>query len=166
MTTIITLSWQEMYLCATAASMRSLANMREGRGARYGFDNSLGRFDADIIGCIGEMAVAKYFNFYWGGWNRADLNGNDVGGKVQVRSRRRAHYELMLHREDKDNDPFVLALVHDLPNVILRGWIFAHAGKRPEYWSDPAGGRPAFFVPQSALWTMDELAQAIRSAVA
>ena len=27
-------------------------------------------------------------------------------------------------------------------------------GKQREYWKDPAGGRPAYFVPQSA-WTAD-----------
>jgi hypothetical protein len=40
------------------------------------------------------------------------------------------------------------------PVFILRGWIWGREGKRDEWWTDPACGRPAFFVPQNALRPM------------
>jgi len=40
----------------------------------------------------------------------------------------------------------------------IKGWILGAEGKRKEYWSDPTGkDRPAFFVPQSALHSPNEL---------
>jgi hypothetical protein len=155
--TIVSLTWQEFYMGSNVASMRMIANMRDGCQHRWGELNGEGHFERELAGCLGELAVAKHCNLYWCGFNRKDTKGKDVGGLVQVRAALRANYRLILHPDDIDDDPFVLALAHDLPNVTLRGWILARDGKRQTYWEDPTGGgRPAFFVPQTCLRPMDE----------
>lgn len=160
MSTIVRLNELEMYLCAQIAAMRMTRNMRDGRRERYGAAGTEGPFERHLFGCYGEMAVAKRFNLFWAG-TFGDFDAVDVGGKVQVRATARPDRRLILHDDDDDAHPFVLALAHDLPNIVLRGWLFARDGKRKEFWDDPQGGRPAFFVPQSALLDIAQLGAAI-----
>jgi hypothetical protein len=154
--TIVSLTWPEIYLCSSVAAMRIIANIRDRRQPRFGAANGEGSYEIQWIGCLGEMAVAKHCNLFWGG-SVGDFKAVDVGGKVQVRACSRADRRLILHHEDDDARPFVLAIVNDLPNVTLRGWLLAGDGKQQNYWEDPVGGRPAFFVPQTCLRPMDEL---------
>jgi hypothetical protein len=97
------------------------------------------------------MAFAKWAGMYWAG-NLGNLGADDVGA-VQVRTRSRHDYDLILHPSDPDERAFVL-VTGVAPEFHIVGWIWGREGKRPEYWDDPARGRPAFFVPQRALYPM------------
>jgi len=153
---IVTLSWAEMHLCATVAAMRQISALRRLAQPRHGA-NGMGAFDMHLFGCVGEFAVAKHLNLFWAA-SPGVLEPNDVGGKLQVRAAYQENYRLILHDSDSSDDPFVLALAHDLPRVTLRGWVFGRDGKLRKYWADPVGGRPAYFVPQESLVAMHELA--------
>lgn len=157
----VTLTWQEMYLCCMVANMRMMANLRDRRQPRYGAPPDEGSYEIHLFGCFGEMAVAKHFNLFWAG-SIGNFKATDVGGRVQARAGRRSHHSLLLHPDDADHQPFVLALTHDLPSVTLYGWTFGRDGKQPQFWRDPVGDRPAFFVPQSALHPMHELQLLLR----
>jgi hypothetical protein len=108
----------------------------------------------DIEGAAGEMAVAKLANIYWNG-NMGNLKAADVG-RLQVRTRSRDYYDLILHPTDPDDSAFIL-VVGKAPRFRIVGWIVARDGKLQKWWKDPAGNRPAFFVPQSELIQFDVL---------
>jgi hypothetical protein len=152
MTTEITLSASEMQIAATIGIMRQIQNLDRGRPDAYGAEQELG-WQKHIEGAAGELAFAKWSNRFWNG-NIGNLHADDVG-LVQVRTRSKHHYELILHPRDRDDRVFVL-ISGVTPVFWIRGWIWGRDGKRTEYWSDPARGRPAFFVPTSALNPMSQ----------
>jgi hypothetical protein len=131
------------------------SNISKGVRDKYGAPNTNQGWELHIAGCLGEVATAKYLNLFWCG-SLGDYSAKDVGGLVQVRTRQRSDYELPLHPPDSDSDPFVLCFVRP-PIVELKGWILGSEGKLPEYWKDPAGNRPAFFVPHDKLRPMPDL---------
>lgn len=125
---------------------RLLEAMKNGHRPRYGYQES-DRWGTDIEAALCEMAVAKATGKWWhgkGGVDRGDLLG------AEVRSTKLDNGCLILHPDDDDNLPFYL-VTGELGRYQVRGWIMARDGKREEYWREKVKGRPAFFVPQSAL---------------
>ena len=155
---VVTLKTFEIELAGHVAMKRVMFNLERHARERYGAISELGGFDYHFAGCLGEIATAKHCNLYWSG-GVGDYGVADVGNRLQVRARTRSHYELPLHNEDKDADPFVLVhvIASCLPRVRLAGWVRAAEGKKPEFWKDPGSGRPAFFVPLNHLRSMKEL---------
>jgi hypothetical protein len=95
------------------------------------------------------MAYAKARQRYWGAPVNTYKEGGDVGD-VQIRTRSRHSYELIVRKDDRDEDFFVL-VTGRIPNFRVWGWIQAKHAKRPE-WSQTHGNREAaFFVPHTAL---------------
>jgi len=157
MTTVV-LTWDEVHMAGQAAAKRALDNIKAGRIDRYGAEG-LGA-DYHLKGCLGEMAVAKYRGIYW---RPHEFGITDVG-HIQVRAT--GYYpkgKLCLHEDDKDEQPFVSAVViaSKLPKICLQGWIWAGDGKKQEWWGEvnPAkpNGRPAYWVPVDDLLPMREL---------
>lgn len=83
------------------------------------------------------------------------MRGPDAGTdleNIQVRTRSKSHYELIIHPDDLDGAKFFLVVPTIDPftfNIV--GWFYGRDGKDNKYWQDPAGGRPAYFIPQWAL---------------
>ncbi len=100
------------------------------------------------------MAVAKATGRYWSG-SLGNLRADDVG-EIQVRTTSRPENRLIIHEADQDEKYFVL-VTGRAPQFRIVGWIMARDAKREEWWQDPAGGRAAYFVPQSALRPISEL---------
>jgi hypothetical protein len=146
----VSLTAAELHQAAMIAVQRQIENLFAGRRDAHGASRDVG-WSLHIEGAAGEMAFAKWAGLYWSG-NIGNLSADDVGA-TQVRTRSRHDYDLILHPSDPDNRVFVL-VTGTAPEFRLVGWIWGGEGKRPEFWSDPARGRPAFFVPQSALHPM------------
>jgi len=150
---IVKLNASEMMQAALIGVMRNVTNLRQGRVDAFGAESDRG-WEYHIQGACGEYAVAKLLNAFYNG-ALGNLGADDVGN-FQVRTRSKAHYELIIHPKDPDDRKFVLVTgCAPLFNVV--GWIVGRDGKREEFWKDPAGSRPAFFVPHSALRPIDEL---------
>ena len=135
-----------MLLAATAGLMRSIENTKHGARNAYGATDEVG-WQISIEGALGEFALSKFLGVHWSG--KGDMRAPDVG-EVDVRTRSRDYYDLILHPNDPDDRVFWL-LCGAKGVYSVKGWILGKEGKRAEYWNDPAGGRPAFFVPQSKL---------------
>tara|TARA_R110000803_G_C11989495_1_gene321960 strand:- start:9029 stop:9499 length:471 start_codon:yes stop_codon:yes gene_type:complete len=145
--TTVVLTPSEMVLAASAGVMRNVKNINAKLKDAYKADPNQG-WQMHIEGALGEMALAKFLGLYWPGVGK--MRGTDVG-EVDVRTRSRADYELILHEKDPDDRVFWL-LCGNNGRYDVKGWILCADGKRQEYWSDPSGkNRPAFFVPQSKL---------------
>ena len=148
---MITLSSHEMMLAATVGIMRQITNLRDKRADYYGAEAEAA-WQIHIEGAIGEMVVAKHCNVFWNG-NMGNLRAKDAG-KLQVRTTRWPNGSLILHPKDLDDDIFVL-VTGEAPNYTVRGWISGAEGKSQDLWEEKCKGRPAFFVPQFRLYTMD-----------
>lgn len=142
----VTLTPWEMLFAAQAGIMRQVENCKIGRKPYYGVGNE-NDWQLHIEGCLGEFALAKFLGIHWSG--KGKLRAPDVG-EVDVRTRSRDYYELILHDDDPDDRIFWL-LCGINGKYKVRGWIAGANGKLKKYWKDPAGGRPAYFVPHSAL---------------
>ena len=99
---IIKLTPWEIMLGAQAGVMRQVENIKRGRKPYYG-SGSDNDWQLHIEGCLGELALAKYLNIYWGGKGR--LRASDVG-RFEVRTRSKQHYSLILHKKDPDDKIF------------------------------------------------------------
>lgn len=144
----VTLTWSEAMQAALVGVMRQIQNLKAARRDSYGADvMTLDGWGIHIEGAGGEMAVAKVRDRFWGGVGV--FRGADVAG-LQVRTGARPTHRLIIHPEDLDAAVFVL-VTGRLPTYTVKGWILGADAKRPEWWEDPTGSRPAFFVPQAAL---------------
>lgn len=153
MTMEITLTTYEMMMAANVGVMRQVQNVKKDRRDAHGapFDSG---WQLHIEGAMGECAVAKALGLYWNG-NIGRLDMPDVG-PLQVRTRSRDHYDLIVHKDDPDDAVFIHVTGRN-GTYTIGGYITGAEAKRPEYWQDPAGGRPAFFVPQDKLIPIGEL---------
>jgi len=151
---VVTLTYAQISMAAHVAVMRLTSNMKAGRKPRNGASRI---WDMDVNGACGELATALWLNLFWCGALN-NFEARDVGGLIDVRAGSKADYRLILHDDDPDDVPFVNAWV-ELPIVKLAGWAFAHEGKRREFWQDPLGFRPAYFMPNKLLHPMAELRQ-------
>lgn len=142
----VSLDPSEMMLAAHAGVMRQVQNLKLGRKDANGASTDSG-WQINLEGALGEYALAKCLGLYWPG--KGKLRAPDVG-EVDVRTTSRDNGRLILHPSDPDDRVFYL-LTGVNGRYQVRGWIAGKDGKREEFWKDPAGGRPAFFVPQSAL---------------
>lgn len=153
--TRISLTWSEIMQAATVGVMRRVTDLRDRRKGAHGIAADANVWDIDIEGCCGEMAAAKALGVYWTGAHGV-LRAPDIGRNVQVRTASKPSHSLMLHPSDGDDVTFVLVLGR-APNYEIAGWVIGRDGKQPQYWRDPVGGRPAFFVPRSALRHLSEM---------
>ena len=145
----VTLEWFEVLLAATVGVRRQLEALRSGRPDCHGFDGATG-WQVHIEGACGEMAFAKATGRYWSGSINTFKAGGDVGN-IQVRTRSRDDYDLIVRDDDRDEDIFVL-VIGKAPTFRVVGWIQGAEAKRPS-WRHVYGARPpAFFVPQAALF--------------
>ena len=159
------LTGSEMHLASIAGVQRTLDGIRKRREGRYGAERRPD-FQGDVIGCVGEMTLAKHLDQYWNG-AFGNLRAADVGTLYQSRG---SDYTgpnagMLVHPPvnidgSKGDDPehlFVKALVL-LPNVTLMGWMFGRDAQQQKYWNDRLRpGRPAYLVPHEDLKPMATL---------
>lgn len=144
----VLLSRAELFVAAMVGVSRQIQALRERRPDRHGADHEDG-WMLHIEGAAGEMAAARVLDRYWGAPVGTYRTGGDVGD-VQVRTRSRHDYELIVRGSDRDEDAFVL-VTGRAPRFKVHGWIRGAEAKRPQ-WERTHGGRaPAFFVPHDAL---------------
>lgn len=151
----ITLTEAQFRHAALAGFLRQAENIVAGRRDGYGFTGD--GWAAHILGAVGEYAVAAALGIHWPG--PGTLRAPDVG-QLQVRTRNRHSYELIIHPADENAAAFVLVTTDPATPLVYRvhGWLLGRHGKRREWWNDPAGGRAAYFIPQASLRPLGELA--------
>ncbi len=146
----VVLTSSEILQAALVGVMRQTANIRDGRSNAHGLPD--GRdWQVHIEGALGECAFAKFMGLFWSG-ALGQLKADDVG-LWQVRTNARTNGDLIIHERDANDRKFALVR-GTAPHYDVVGWIFGKDGKRQEFWKDPTRkGRPAFFVPETALNT-------------
>jgi hypothetical protein len=109
-----------------------------------------------IEGACGEAAVAKALNVFWSGTVNTFKRGGDIGSKIQVRTRSKSYYELIVRQDDRDDDIFIL-VTGKAPSFDVVGWTLGKDAKK-EQWIQTHGNREAaWFVPQKELLDINTL---------
>jgi hypothetical protein len=86
----------------------------------------------------------------------ARRGSDDLPGGIDVKTRSKHKYDLLVQRRSDPAKKFVLVTIEN-QKTLLHGWCYGSEAMDEKYWADPARGRPAYFVPQSALRPMESL---------
>jgi hypothetical protein len=124
------------------------------KGPRFG-DKAL---EVHLLGAAGEMAVASYMGLkeHLYAEREARRGSDDLPGGIDVKTRSKHKYDLLVQRRSDPAKKFVLVTIEN-QKTLLHGWCYGSEAMDEKYWADPARGRPAYFVPQSALRPMESL---------
>jgi hypothetical protein len=149
----VSLSWFEVEMAAFVGVRRRIeAAFRQERRDLQAAPNEIepsSNWQTHVEGAIGEYAVAKALHRHWSGSINTYHVGGDVG-MVQVRTRSRHGYELIVRPRDRDNDYFVL-VTGLAPKFRIQGWIRGADAKQASWLRDYGEHGEAFFVPAAAL---------------
>jgi hypothetical protein len=101
----------------------------------------------NLLGCAGEMAVAKYLDLKPHLFqDKGPLRGScDLPGGIDVKTRSQHWHDLIVQLDDEPDKIFWLVTIEN-KEVRIRGWIGGHEAMREEFIKDPVGGRAAYFV--------------------
>ena len=153
----VRLSWHESAMASDVGRLRQLAAIKAGLMDRHGYAGN--GWAEHIEGAMGELVVAKVLDIYWDGsvntFSRSDLPG------IEVRTRSKGDYELIVRPHDSDESVFVL-VTGKCPIYVVRGWIKGRDAKRPEWLKEHGSRPPAHFVPQEALKPVEALLEVTR----
>jgi hypothetical protein len=151
---IVTLSAQEVGTAAMVGIRRAYMS----RNAPDTVHSGKGKnWDMEVIGALGECAVAKATKRYWspdvGLYGKADVDGGLCVRTTDIRSGN------LIVREKDSGEIYVLATGRcDVFNVV--GWISAEEAKTDKFWRTDKGEPFSWWVPQSALHPIEELVAA------
>lgn len=123
------------------------------RGPRYGQS----ALDVHLLGAAGEMAVASLLDAkQWLYQETEAKRGSDDLPGIDVKTRSKHKYDLIVQKNEDPNKKFVLVTIED-KTILAHGWCYGKEAMKEEYWADPARGRPAYFVPKEALRPINSL---------
>lgn len=145
---LVFLDWYEVAIAAKVGIQRHIYALKSRNADAFGRGSDDGWTD-HIEGAAGELAFAKSIGSYWRPSVNTYGSGGDVG-RVQVRTRSKSHYDLIVRENDRDGDLFVLVRGR-IPQFEIVGFIRGLDAKKQKY-SRSYGCRPAaFFVPADSL---------------
>jgi hypothetical protein len=86
----------------------------------------------------------------------ARRGSDDLPGGIDVKTRSKASYDLIVQRQSDPNKKFVLVTIEN-QQTLIHGWCYGHEALQERFWADPARGRPAYFVGKEHLRPMETL---------
>lgn len=82
----------------------------------------------------------------------------DLHDFINVKGTSRSTDSLLVKSDEPDHWAYLLVLPWPRhPLYRIRGWLWGHEAKQVQWWRDPVGDRPAYFVPQLELRGPEEL---------
>jgi hypothetical protein len=123
------------------------------RGPRFG-DKAL---QVHLLGAAGEVAVASYLGMKHELFKEKEArrDSDDLPG-IDVKTRSKSHYDLIVQKGADARKKYVLVTIEN-QKTLLHGWCYGEEAMQDRFWADPARGRPAYFVQQSFLRSMESL---------
>lgn len=149
----VNLEWFEVSRAALVGVSRNVEALRKHlQNARPTNENE---WHIHILGALGECAFAKATGRYWSGSVNTFKTGGDVGA-IQIRTRSKHHYDLIVRDGDSDDDLFVL--VTGGPNEFaVHGGIRGRDAKKDEFRQDYGNYGAAYFVPKDRLHDLSRI---------
>ena len=151
---VVQLSAYEVRMAAAIGVERQLESISRGLKDAAGLRDSAG-WSEHISGCLGELAVCKALGWHWSATVNTFKNGADIRDRIEVRTRSRHSYELIIRPDDAPNKFYVL-VTGRASEFWVRGWILGAQARRDEWWHGHGGRDHAWFVPHSALNPMPD----------
>lgn len=116
------------------------------------------------LGCIGEVAASIFlgvegFEF---SAKEAVRGAADLPGNIEVKTRPKHGYDLLVQIDDDPNKVFVL-ITHDGLSTQIAGWIRGQDAMKKELIKEYVKGRPCYAVRQNLLKPPETLLEAIGS---
>lgn len=155
---VVTLTLAEASFASNVGRIRNLHSVLSGKTPAYGVKEEE-CWESHIEGACGECAAAKAMRRYWPASVDTYRTGDDVDG-LQIRTRSRHDWDLIIRKPDRDDAIFVLVTGRVGGEYRVHGWIVGGDGKRDEYWKTYNDRPPAWFVPQSALHPLETCPEA------
>jgi len=111
---------------------------------------------------MGEVAVAYYLGLesHLFTEQTAKRGSADLPGDIEVKTRSRHGYDLIVQKDERPDKKLVLVTIQG-STIFLHGWCVAGDVMQERFWADPAGGRPAFFVPKQYLSGIADLVESL-----
>jgi hypothetical protein len=150
---------EERRLAMEEGMRRQSVNEAKGlRGRNKGPRFGAKALEVHLLGAAGEMAVASYMGLkeHLYAEKEAKRGSEDLPGGIDVKTRSKSCYDLIVQKHENPSKKFVLVTIEN-QQTLLHGWCYGSEAMDAKYWADPARGRPAYFVPQSALRPMESL---------
>ena len=137
---------------AEAHRRQSENEKRNVKGRNGGLEKGEGALRLHMIGAAGEMAVAKYLNLKEHLYQELiPVKGScDLPFNIDVKTRTKKWHSLIVQADDVSTKNYWLVNIENKIITIV-GWLPHSECIKKQYYKDPAGGRPAYFVPQSKL---------------
>lgn len=144
--------------CKEAFRRQAVNEIRGLKGRNGGAATGAMALTIHLLGAAGEMAVASYLGLkdHLYQETEAKRGSCDLPGNIDVKTRSKAGYDLIVQKDESPEKKFVLVTIEN-KKTLIHGWICAKDAMKQRFWSDPAGGRPAYFVPKTALRPMNTL---------
>jgi len=149
---IVKLTRQECFDASMVGVLRMIGSLhiKNKHGAKA--KNLHETIGIDILGAMGEMALAKHLGVFWSRSINTFHNVADIQGGIEVRTVSAPHYKLILRgNDDPDRTYFLVAPAPEPPVFKIIGSILGRDGMKPEFKGDPNGQGEAWFVPQAML---------------
>ncbi len=129
------------------------------RGRNGGAWKGSKALDIHLLGAAGEVAVASYLGMkeHLFKETEARRDSDDLPG-IDVKTRSRHSYDLIVQRQSDPNKKFVLVTIEGR-QTLIHGWCYGKDAMQNQFWKDPARGRPAYFVPQDFLCPMESIGE-------
>jgi hypothetical protein len=149
---------EEREMARAEAFRRQTVNEAQGlRGRNGGAWKGSKALDIHLLGAAGEVAVASYLGIkgHLFKETQAKRGSDDLPG-IDVKTRSKLHYDLIVQKNEDPNKKFVLVTIEN-QQTFLHGWCYGYEAMKEAYWSDPAKGRPAYFMAKKHLRPMESL---------
>jgi hypothetical protein len=147
----VVLNEHELDLAGGVGVRRQVSALAAGRKDRHGMKPEDG-WKVHVEGACGELAVAKYLGKYWDGSVDTFRRLPDLGN-VEIRTRSKHYYELIIRRDD-DPEKFYVLVTGIAPRYRVRGWIKGADARNSDWLRSHGNREEAWFVPTSQLQAM------------
>lgn len=149
---------EEREMARAEGFRRQAVNEAQGlRGRNGGAWKGSKALDIHLLGAAGEVAVASYLGLKEHLFKETEAKrGSDDLPGIDVKTRSKASYDLIVQRQSDPNRKFVLVTIES-QQTLIHGWCYGKDAMQNQFWKDPARGRPAYFVPQNFLCPMESI---------
>ena len=150
----ITLNKNQLKVGARTGSFRHIESLEKGLKHKHGKPEDK-NWEDHIEGACGEYAAALALREIYEPTVNT-FKAPDLLSGYQVRTRSRHYYDLIVRKNDSDDEIFIL-VTGQAPNYVVRGWLHGCDAKKEEWFKDYGNRPPAYFVPESELHSIEEL---------
>ncbi len=156
---IVTLSEKDLRWATAVGHERFWNARRDNRKDQHGLSDDIGQgYTYHISGARGELAAARALDVEWPARVDTFRKLPDIDPDIEVRATRRGP-SMLVRPKDKEFDAKFVLVLDRSPEFAVVGWLGAEVCRQDKWWKTPNNRPGAWFVPQSALHSIESLMQ-------